>query len=534
MVDYTKTISPSGNNTIDSIIHLYAWESSALTYGFRVQDIDHNGISDFSEGHWASFYQSIFSNISTFANLKFTQTTYENARLNQLMNPGGGGQSSDPAPDVVQTFTEVDIDGSVADASAVVFLGQYSDTWMHEIGHSLGLRHSFETPNQIDDNVNSEADLGTHYLNSTLYTVMSYSPTVWGEDNPWTDGYDPGTVLNANAGSYMPLDIAALQYMYGAHAYNTGNTTYSFGDDKVASKGYTTIWDTGGTDTIAYTGTSRARIDLDAATLQRDIGGGGLLSTSETFTGGFLIANGVVIEKAIGGSNDDILIGNSAANTLTGNGGNDFLNGGNGADRLIGGAGDDYYIVANTGDTVTEASNAGFDQVESTVTFTLGSNVEDLFLRGASAINGTGNSSANYIYGNDVINSLSGRGGNDHLDGGLGVDFLTGGTGRDTFDFSTTLGSGNVDNITDFSAAEDYIGLSFDIFTALRSTGTLASSKFYQGSAAHDSSDRIFYNSSTGNIYYDVDGNGSAAAVLFAHVATGLTLTASNFNVWDV
>ena len=222
---------------------------------------------------------------------------------------------------------------------------------------------------------------------------MTYVDVTWTDLNPpgttFEVLYNTGTVLNItatpqNVGSVLSWRFIPL----------TPNTTYSFGDDKVANKGYTTIWDTGGTDTIAYTGTGRARIDLDAATLQRDIGGGGLLSTSETFTGGFLIANGVVIEKAIGGSNDDILIGNSAANTLTGNGGNDFLNGGNGADRLIGGAGDDYYIVANTGDTVTEASNAGFDQVESTVTFTLGSNVEDLFLRGASAINGTGNSSA--------------------------------------------------------------------------------------------------------------------------------------------
>ena len=534
MVDYTKTITPTGNPTLDSIIYNYAWNSNALTYGFRVQDIDNNGKNDFSEGHWTSFYQSMFANISTFANLTFTQTTYENARLNQLMNPGAGGQSSDPAPGLTQTFTEVDIDGPVADASAVVFLGQYSDTWMHEIGHSLGLRHSFETPNQIDDNVNDTYDLGTHFLNSSLYTVMAYQGTAWGEDNPWTDGYDPGTFLNANAGSYMPIDIAALQYMYGTHAYNTGNNTYSFNDDKVANKGYTTIWDSGGTDMVAYTGTSRARIDLAAATLNHEIGGGGFLSTSETLTGGFLIANGVVIEKAIGGSNDDILIGNSAANTLTGNGGNDFLDGATGADTLIGGAGDDYYVVGSSGDIITESSNAGYDRVESTVNYTLGANVEELHLTGTTATYGTGNGSANSLFGNGLINTLNAGAGDDHLDGGLGSDNLTGGTGRDTFDFSTALGSGNVDNITDFNAAEDYIGLDLDIFTKLTTTGTLGASKFYQGSAAHDASDRIIYNPSNGNLYYDLDGNGSGASVLFGHISTGLTLTSSNFHVWDI
>jgi serralysin len=69
------------------------------------------------------------------------------------------------------------------------------------------------------------------------------------------------------------------------------------------------------------------------------------------------------------------------------------------------------------------------------------------------------------------------------------------------------------------------------VFTALTSTGYLPSSAFYAGSAAHDASDRIIYNSATGAVSYDSDGNGAAAPVQFAQVSTGLNLTSSDFHV---
>jgi myo-inositol-hexaphosphate 3-phosphohydrolase len=145
-------------------------------------------------------------------------------------------------------------------------------------------------------------------------------------------------------------------------------------------------------------------------------------------------------------------------------------------------------------------------------------------------INGTeGNDSLKGTTGADVINGL---GGDDVLWGGKGNDKLSGGAGKDAFVFDTTLSaSSNVDTISDFSVPGDTIRLENAIFTKVGSAGKLASSAFYKGSAAHDSSDRIIYNSSTGALSYDADGNGSQAAVKFAQLAKGLALTYSDFLV---
>ncbi len=152
--------------------------------------------------------------------------------------------------------------------------------------------------------------------------------------------------------------------------------------------------------------------------------------------------------KIIGTGNDldNVLIGNSANNTLTGNAGNDYLDGGTGSDTLRGGTGNDTYVVNSTGDVVAENANEGADTVNSTITYTLGSNVENLTLTGTSAINGTGNTLNNVLTGNSANNTLTGNAGNDTLDGGLGTDTLTGGTGNDTYVFNRGYGA---DTITD-------------------------------------------------------------------------------------
>uniref|UniRef100_UPI000B2DB285 beta strand repeat-containing protein n=1 Tax=Sphingomonas asaccharolytica TaxID=40681 RepID=UPI000B2DB285 len=118
------------------------------------------------------------------------------------------------------------------------------------------------------------------------------------------------------------------------------------------------------------------------------------------------------------------ITGGQGADTIQTAGGNDFLDGGGGADLLSGGGGDDTYIVDNTGDKVFENANGGTDTVYSSVSFTLGANVENLILTyGANLnINGTGNSGHNTITGNSGNNVLDGGGGGDTLQGGAGND----------------------------------------------------------------------------------------------------------------
>ena len=133
---------------------------------------------------------------------------------------------------------------------------------------------------------------------------------------------------------------------------------------------------------------------------------------------------------AINGTGSELantLLGNSAANTLNGAGGDDSLDGGAGADTLIGGLGNDSYSVDNTGDVVTETSSLSteIDSVNSSITYTLLANVENLTLTGSDAINGTGNALANSLTGNAEANSLNGGAGADTLIGGLGRDIYT-------------------------------------------------------------------------------------------------------------
>jgi Ca2+-binding RTX toxin-like protein len=153
-----------------------------------------------------------------------------------------------------------------------------------------------------------------------------------------------------------------------------------------------------------------------------------------------LFADGAIWDAAMTGSllrlgtaDDDLVVGNQYDETLEGRTGNDTLDGGNGNDTMIGGAGDDTYIVENVDDIVVENADEGGDSVQSSVTYTLSADVENLTLTGNSTINGTGNAGDNLLIGNAAANTLTGDAGNDTLDGGAGVDVLRGGVGDDTY-----------------------------------------------------------------------------------------------------
>jgi Ca2+-binding RTX toxin-like protein len=167
-----------------------------------------------------------------------------------------------------------------------------------------------------------------------------------------------------------------------------------------------------------------------------------------------------------GTSGADALTGGAGNDTLDGLGGNDTLNGGAGADIMKGGAGSDTYYVDNAGDVATELSGQGVDIVHSTVSYTLGANIENGVLDGSSWVDLGGNALANTLTGNDGDNflygiagndKLIGGAGNDTLRGGLGADTLTGGLGLDKFLFEA--GGGN-DKVTDFVTGTDKIDLS--------------------------------------------------------------------------
>ncbi len=220
------------------------------------------------------------------------------------------------------------------------------------------------------------------------------------------------------------------------------------------------------------------------------------------------------------------LTGNALANIIYGNDGDNILNGGAGADTLVGRAGNDQFYVDNAGDYIFEAAGGGNDRLFASVSYTLspGAEVELMttdFHAGTAAINLTGNELANTIYGNAGANVLDGKGGNDGLVG-LG--------GADTFAFTTALGAGNVDYLFDFSAGTDKIALDDAVFTGL-TPGSLPAGAFVTGTAAGDADDRIIYNGATGQLYFDADGNGAGAAILFATLQGAPVLSASDFVV---
>jgi Ca2+-binding RTX toxin-like protein len=232
------------------------------------------------------------------------------------------------------------------------------------------------------------------------------------------------------------------------------------------------------------------------------------------------------------------ITGNSGNNSLDGGAGNDSLNGGLGNDTMVGGTGNDSYTVDSLLDVVTEASGEGTDLVNSSITLSLAlasyNNVENLTLTGSSNINGTGSSVANGITGNSGNNILDAGAGNDSLFGGLGNDTLTGGLGLDRFYFNTALGSINIDTLTDFSSTQgDIISMSKAIFTGFGAATSVSADQVINGTAFENSTQRIRYDSTTGALFYDADGNGSELSQQFATISSGfINMTASRLALY--
>ncbi|WP_198351186.1 VCBS domain-containing protein [Flavisphingomonas formosensis] len=182
-------------------------------------------------------------------------------------------------------------------------------------------------------------------------------------------------------------------------------------------------------------------------------------------TGADVLAGTSGDDTLYGGDGNDTLRGGDGGDTLYGGEGADTLDGGNGDDVMVGGNGNDTYIVMSAGDVVIESDNQGVDLVKAYVSYSLSANLENIYLMGTDAIDGTGNGLANGIRGNDANNILSGLGGNDQIDagggndrllGGAGSDYLKGGAGADAFVFAAsdlTYGGSATDQIADLSFA---------------------------------------------------------------------------------
>jgi Ca2+-binding RTX toxin-like protein len=213
------------------------------------------------------------------------------------------------------------------------------------------------------------------------------------------------------------------------------------------------------TGTAAINGTGNGLDNTIIANSGSNILDGGT-GTSDTVsfqnaTAGVTVSLATSATQTTGGSGSDIVLnfenltGSDFADSLTGNSGNNVLDGKAGADTLYGGAGNDTYVVDDAGDSVTEASSAGTDLVQASVSCILGTNVENLTLTGTAAIDGDGNSLNNTITGNDAANTLDGGSGNDTLNGGDGDDTLWGSGGTDTLYGGAGNDTYGVDNAGD-------------------------------------------------------------------------------------
>ncbi len=403
----------------------------------------------------SSMVDLTFNRVTSTSNADFNLVTQNNAAFSGLMIPPG-------EPDAgVGVFARNAPGWDGSPGGGLEQGGGGYQLLLHELGHGLGLAHPHDNGGTSDImlGVSSDrGDYGAFDLNQAVFTNMSYN------DGMPAEGAGPhSSNTYGYTGTLSPLDIAALQERYGAVSANEGDTIYELDGTNGAGTFFAAIWDTGGTDWIEHNGTRDSTIDLRAATLRYEEGGGGFVSRADNVRGGFTIAHGVVIENARGSSGDDLINGNSRVNELHGEGGedelygfrgDDALFGGGGTDALYGGADDDILDGGAAGDTLD--GGGGFDTASyasATRSVTVDLQIEANSRNDASgdeftnieAVAGSehadilrGDEDANILFGSEGDDRLAGRSGDDVLEGGAGADRLMGGGDFDTASYASS------------------------------------------------------------------------------------------------
>ncbi|KAB2862502.1 MAG: matrixin family metalloprotease, partial [Bauldia sp.] len=268
-------------------------------------------------------------------------------------------------------------------------------TYLHEIGHSLGLSHS-GSYNAGPGETITYADDAEYAQDTRKYTIMSYFGGWENHSGVW-EFVNDGETNAKYASTPMIHDIAAIQAKYGADmTTRTGNTMYGFGsnagrdvyDFNINTNPILTIWDAGGTDTINASGFSQNQvINLNDGTY----------SSIGALKDNVGIAYDAIIENAYGGSGNDQIYGNGVDNLLKGGGGADGLYGLDGNDTLVGADGNDT-------------------------------------LKGGGG--------ADSLFGGNDRDFLVGEGNNDAIDGGNGIDTASFSAARSAYTLTGIAGGG--------------------------------------------------------------------------------------------
>ena len=302
-----------------------------------------------------------------------------------------------------------------------------------------------------------------------------------------------------------------------------GNDTLSggLGNDTLAGGAGADTITGGGGDDIIYGGAAA----IDATETGNDIlsGGDGLDSVYGN-GGNDTITGGLGADFLIGGTGDDTLYGGLSATDTT-DLSDDFMRGGDGTDLLYGNRGNDTVLGGAGTDTIYGGD--GNDILYGGALLVDATDIGDTVFGGIGNDDIRGNGGDDMLYGEAGDDSVIGGIGADSIFGGLGNDYLRGGDGNDRFIFNTALNATtNVDTIQAFVVNVDDIVLSQAIFAGI--DATLDASEFQIG-AADAATDRIIYNQTTGELFYDNNGNGSGGSTLFAILNPGTALTLNDF-----